>query len=258
VHLLPVTLLFFISSAIAQPSIGSCVYLLQSQDEVKFASQGLEVNRVPAIIYDLNFSLSNLKLSREDLRQMDGNILLLGEGFSPILPTLVEMGKNVKAVDIVYGLSEIPDELWYAHEYREYLDRYRTHLIATRAQDLAVPDHSQNFILSHMLLSGLSSSRDLFEILKKSVRALAPSGIAIFAWYSHARNLDYLIRFMSVFPQDEIRYEFSSNNKDEPYISDDELFDTYLQTMAGALPPRWNRDHSKARVQVLRIERVSQ
>jgi SAM-dependent methyltransferase len=245
---------FFGASASAQAVGRKCVNLFAGQVDIVFAEPGLEVNRMPAIHYDLDLTLANLQLTRADLRAMEGKILLLGDGFSDLLPTLVEMGKDVRSLDVVYRLSGIPGGYWYSQKYRDYLSRNRSRLIASPVAALAVPDNSQNHILSHMLISSLWINDDLSQIFGQAIRALAPGGIAVFAWYSSFRNFGFFKRMMRGFSDQAITYSFSSNGKEQPYIPDHE-FEALIQQMDGRLPPRWDRDHSEARVQVLKIEK---
>ncbi len=123
------------------------------------AEGAIKINGAPARVYPLPMVLKNFRMTKADLEKFKGKkVLLLGEGFGQLLPALVEVGADVKAVDLMYSLDRtlIPDT-WMGRLIRRFLDRYQDRLIPATAQNLPIADAEYDFVMSHMLINNFVS-----------------------------------------------------------------------------------------------------
>lgn len=122
----------------------------------------------------LNLDLATLK----QLKNQGAKVLSLGEGFSGLLPTLVDFGISVKGLDIWYHskqLNKFTNRI--AIEMAEFQKMYAAYLIRGSALDIPLKNESMNFIVSH----GLAENLHIAEVLKmisEGIRVLSVNGEA--------------------------------------------------------------------------------
>ena len=77
------------------------------------------------------------------------SVLSVGEGLSPLVPSLVSNGINATALDIWYGNDNLPPEL------QKYVTNHQSYLLAGSSDHIPLPDKSVKFVLSHGLINNI-------------------------------------------------------------------------------------------------------
>lgn len=140
----------------------------------------VEVNGAVARSYPLPYISNNLGLSEIGFETRN-RILLVGEGFSPLLSHLLNQGAQVRALDLWYDYGEFPSNPMglrmqrFARQYAPYLD-------AGSALQMPYPMGRFDWVFSHMLLNNLGYEERLV-VLREILRVLAPGGQARLAFF---------------------------------------------------------------------------
>lgn len=163
-----------------------CPNLLKSTDYFMADSPGsptVEINGAVARSYPLNFILKNLDIKPTLSFESSGNILLIGEGFSPLLPHILQSNDSTIAVDLWYAEEQFAGNNPMGQNMREYIGKHRAHLVPGSALQLPVVDQSQNLVLMNMLLHNLNSFEEQVTAINEVTRVLAKGGRAILAYH---------------------------------------------------------------------------
>lgn len=134
--------------------------------------------------YPLDVVLGNLELTADDLTRAVGFAgLLVGEGFSPLLGTLVGGEFSpIRAVDLWYGDSGFPDTQD-GRSMSQFIALYGPYLVRGNALELPIADASRDFVWSHLLVNNLDDDRteatgERRRATMEMVRVLKPAGEA--------------------------------------------------------------------------------
>lgn len=150
------------------------------------------VNGVPARVYPLKYVLNNLGLSGTKLTGMFGKkVLLQGEGFGELLPALVELGADVKAIDLWYDRKDFPDS-WMGQKMSSYVQTNRTYLVSGSAQEMPFEDESFDIVISHQLINNFDKLKPMARIIAESFRVLKFGGVAYHAGFIRGQDLGKL------------------------------------------------------------------
>ncbi|MBC7465745.1 MAG: methyltransferase domain-containing protein [Bdellovibrio sp.] len=159
-------------------------------------SQNTNINDNPKARFDgMNITVDGVKVSgsqikeiRADLDLTDAllvhlkenqqSVLSLGEGYSELLPFLVEKGIRVKGLDLWYHTPDLKAEKSTAARHMEvFQNLYASHLIRGTALNIPLKAESVDFVLSHHLLNSLHIAQQL-RIITETIRILKVSGEA--------------------------------------------------------------------------------
>lgn len=126
--------------------------------------------------YPLDFVRSNLALTDSFLASLpaQANILSVGEGMSGLGPFLASRFPNTRFLDIWYENANLPPEM------REYVTRYRKHLVNGSSTRIPLPDRSQKLVVSHRLLNNFYDDKQAqYKTLDEMIRVTEPGGFVI-------------------------------------------------------------------------------
>lgn len=138
----------------------------------------------------------NLQLDDARVQQLrDQSVLLVGEGYSDLLPHLLDRGvRNVRAIDPVYELAEnrfrsLGQTLIPEREFWDYLDTYGPYLSPMSQGRWPIEAGSQDVVFSHLVISNLDGYARA-KHLHEALRVLKPGGEAyIFGFSTKAVKL---------------------------------------------------------------------
>jgi hypothetical protein len=146
-------------------------------------SHGITVSGIPALMYPLDTIRRNLELTDEVVAKFPRQkVVLIGDGFSPLLPFLRSKNVDAISVDPIYDVEESLTE---QHDYIAYIEQNRDRLIAESAATYLqqIPRSSVRSVYSHMVISSILDSKTRTTIFTETAAVLECGGSARFAWY---------------------------------------------------------------------------
>lgn len=217
-------------------------------------SHGITVSGIPALVYPLEVIRKNLQLTDDVVAGLKTQrVLLVGDGFSPLLPFLLSNAVDAWSVDPIY---HVEDSLTDHHDYLRYIEHHRDHLVAESASVYLkqTARASIKAIYSHMAISSILDSETRNTILTETARVLECGGSARFAWYGLKESeLAYRVILTRAFNSDPgIHFKLSDNGISKLIRSLEASFE--LMDRRTALPHEWILPHD-VRVQYLDLWR---
>lgn len=238
---------------------GTCVSHLTLPGNIPAVidTHGITVGGFAAVMYPLQDIKENLSLSDQNVALLeDKSVLLIGEGFSPLLPYLLSKGVNARAIDPIYGAEKSLGNQSFSQEYRRYIEQNRTHLVAESGDSYLrkIPSSSIQAVFSHLAISNIFDYQTRYAIFTEVGRVLGCGGHARFAWYGFKPSeVGWRVILDRAFEQDRgIHFLLSDNGVSDLLRSPDFLED--LSPNRVAQPDEWIlRD--RVRIQFLDIWR---
>ena len=155
------------------------------------------------VLYPLSLVKENLGLGGQEIKDLEGQkIISIGEGFSGLLPHLLENGISVKGLDLWYHADDIPQESYVGGKMIKYIEQYGEHLIQGDAKQMPFDDNIYDVVLSHQLVNNFlphdalvmrDSSRIIPKIIDEVLRVLKPGGEARIFGVGESIESEYLI-----------------------------------------------------------------
>ncbi len=176
---------FLAAAEVNKPSERKCVEIVGVAGErPEVTSHGVSVPITGEDRYSTDLILKALGLPEVPRLGAEALVLTIGEGYSGLLPKLLESGLNAYGLDIWYSMdipTATPPHI--RKQMLAYQKDHGTNLITGSVFDLPFENNTVTLILSHMVLSHFmpqESSQALLEI----VRVLKPGGEARIATLS--------------------------------------------------------------------------
>lgn len=162
----------------------TAVFMLLSGDEAQVeamnGSSGFAVaNNIMVTggtLYPLKVILNDLELTPSDIASLKGKtVLSLAEGYSELLPYLLEQDVNGLGLDIWYHQTNFPQNESGA-QMREFNNRYGEYLIQGDARKIPVQSESMDRVVSHSLVNNFEDSSDGRMVLEDAIRTVKVGG----------------------------------------------------------------------------------
>lgn len=149
--------------------------------QLKIEPMTVEVDGVRVSGERIKYMRANLDLTDallEHLKENHLSVLSLGEGYSELLPYLIEKGITIKGLDLWYHSSNLVHEnSAVVKKMNEFQNMFAAHLIRGSALDIPLKAESVDFVFSHRLLVSLHIAEQL-RAITETIRVLTISGEA--------------------------------------------------------------------------------
>jgi ubiquinone/menaquinone biosynthesis C-methylase UbiE len=100
----------------------------------------------------------------------------IGEGFSDLLPMLLDHGADANGLDIWYSAKDFPESHPEAELMKAYIAKYKGYLIVGDARHVPLPDRTLDMVLSHQLVRNFDSLDTEIELVEEMIRVTKVDG----------------------------------------------------------------------------------
>jgi SAM-dependent methyltransferase len=127
--------------------------------------------------YPLEVVVNDLGLRPWHLAELKNKkVWSIGEGFSDLLPMLLDHGADAKGLDIWYGVKDFPEDYPEGKLMKAYVTKYRYFLIAGDARHIPLRDRTLDMVLSHQLVRNFDSFDTEIELVEEMIRVTKVGG----------------------------------------------------------------------------------
>jgi hypothetical protein len=117
--------------------------------------------------YPLEVVVNDLGLRAWHLAELKNKkVWSIGEGFSDLLPMLLDHGADAKGLDIWYVVKDFPESHPEAELMKTYIAKYKDFLIVGDARHIPLPDRTLDMVLSHQLVRNFDSFDTEIELVE--------------------------------------------------------------------------------------------
>lgn len=160
---------------------------------------------VSTVTHSFDMILKGLGMDQAEFKSTfkGKKVLLVGEGFGELLPNLKAAGAEIKAIDPLYALANVDEDLWTldvlegrpkalqtVQHVKQYLSEHEDVIVPGLSTALPFASESFDFVISHFLLNNfITKSKDPSDqqevrrlnqlTVLESARVLRPGGRAI-------------------------------------------------------------------------------
>lgn len=165
--------------------------------------------RANARVYPKDYTLHSVGFSENEILNMKGRVLLVGEGYGQLLPIFIRNPHvQVTAIDPIYSIKDFPNGFM-GRSLRTYVDKYSLYLDPSYSANLSnVPNDSVDLYIANFLINNMLeferdnsgqiipgqyvSSPNILSTIKEALRVLKPGGKAIFTGFmSGAKSIRF-------------------------------------------------------------------
>jgi SAM-dependent methyltransferase len=158
--------------------------VVKKGQDISLSGQAVVVNEIVVTGGD-HYSLENifdgLKIIFPDIwdwAEKGKKVISIGEGYSQLLPYLVEDGVSIQGVDLWYDQTDALPNNEVGRRMRAYVEKNRANLIAADARNLPFANESIDVALSFRLYNNFNNSEDILKSIREVARVLRPGGEA--------------------------------------------------------------------------------
>jgi SAM-dependent methyltransferase len=201
--------------------------------------------------YPKDYTLEDFDLTERQIASMEGEVVLLGEGYGSLLPLFLGAPKvHVVAVDPIYALQPLPSGFM-GEGLKQFISQYSSHLNAASSDCLPMSDSSVDLIFSHMLINNLldvkkdEKGEDVLEFsqaaidtIRESIRILKPGGKAVFVGYLDENDVRHLLEMVAANYHSPVAPRYHIDSKTFERTTDYRTFGTLAPDLQDRMPKK--------------------